>query len=427
MSEDRQSPHELVVVRRRGGGHDDGHHGGAWKIAFADFMTALMCFFLVMWLINSTDNKTLTQVATYFNPLRLNDRQPSQKGLNDPGPQDARSESGQAKKAEKDQHNTKTSKTPPKDKKETNSAESAAEERGSGSRAEAGSEELERELLRDPYGVIERIAAGETGSSGYKVGTEPREVQGLPSDSFDGRLQTKLPPDELQPKKASGPNQKGPAASAGEPLKSTADETSIASANGEATESGLAKRKAGETADPKEKGAAKEAVAAKEKAAESEEGGKGTSANDLRHRLSDVLADIKPGAKPTLEVVDLKKEILISLTDEFNFGMFAVGSARPTRELVTVMDRVAKVLAATGGPISIRGHTDGRQYRTADNDNWRLSMARAQMAFYMLVRGGLQENRVKQLGGFADRVLKSPAEPLASVNRRIEILVAKER
>ena len=86
MSEpaDRTSPNEIVIVRRRSGGHDDAHDGGAWKIAFADFMTALMCFFLVMWLINASDKKTITQIAAYFNPLRLNDRLATEKGLDDP-------------------------------------------------------------------------------------------------------------------------------------------------------------------------------------------------------------------------------------------------------------------------------------------------------------------------------------------------------
>ena len=60
--------HELLIIRRRGGGEEGGHHGGVWKIAYADFMTAMMAFFLVMWLINSSDKKTLTQIATYFNP-----------------------------------------------------------------------------------------------------------------------------------------------------------------------------------------------------------------------------------------------------------------------------------------------------------------------------------------------------------------------
>ena len=39
-----------IIIKRKKGGHG-GHHGGAWKVAFADFMTAMMAFFLVMWLV----------------------------------------------------------------------------------------------------------------------------------------------------------------------------------------------------------------------------------------------------------------------------------------------------------------------------------------------------------------------------------------
>ena len=75
---------EVVIIRRRSGEDEGKHHGGVWKIAYADFMTAMMAFFLVMWLINSTDKKTLTQVATYFNPMRLTDKKPNPKGLHEP-------------------------------------------------------------------------------------------------------------------------------------------------------------------------------------------------------------------------------------------------------------------------------------------------------------------------------------------------------
>ena len=64
------SSHPLVIVRRRRN-VEEPHHGGVWKIAYADFMTAMMAFFLVMWLINAADKKTIVQVAAYFNPMRL--------------------------------------------------------------------------------------------------------------------------------------------------------------------------------------------------------------------------------------------------------------------------------------------------------------------------------------------------------------------
>ena len=77
--------HEIIIVRHGHGDHDDGHHGGVWKIAFADFMTAMMCFFLVMWPINASNEQTKAAVASYFNPVKLIDRNSSRKGLDDIG------------------------------------------------------------------------------------------------------------------------------------------------------------------------------------------------------------------------------------------------------------------------------------------------------------------------------------------------------
>ena len=78
-----EKPHELILVRRRGGDHDHSHGGSVWKIAYADFMTAMMAFFLVMWLINASDKETLTAVASYFDPIRLTDKIANPRGLHD--------------------------------------------------------------------------------------------------------------------------------------------------------------------------------------------------------------------------------------------------------------------------------------------------------------------------------------------------------
>ncbi len=83
MSIDPETKREIIIVRR--GGHDDhdSHHGGVWKIAYADFMTAMMAFFLVMWLINAANEETKAAVASYFNPVKLIDRHSSSKGVQD--------------------------------------------------------------------------------------------------------------------------------------------------------------------------------------------------------------------------------------------------------------------------------------------------------------------------------------------------------
>ncbi len=54
-----------IIIKKRHGGHHAGHHGGAWKVAYADFVTAMMAFFLVMWLVNQTE-EVKQAVGGYF-------------------------------------------------------------------------------------------------------------------------------------------------------------------------------------------------------------------------------------------------------------------------------------------------------------------------------------------------------------------------
>lgn len=54
----------IIVIKKKGG--HGGHHGGAWKVAYADFVTAMMAFFMVMWLVNSAEVQTKQSIASYF-------------------------------------------------------------------------------------------------------------------------------------------------------------------------------------------------------------------------------------------------------------------------------------------------------------------------------------------------------------------------
>jgi chemotaxis protein MotB len=68
MSDDSQRP--IIVKRIKKSAH--GHHGGAWKIAYADFVTAMMAFFLLMWLLGSTSKGDLEGIAEYFKtPMKV--------------------------------------------------------------------------------------------------------------------------------------------------------------------------------------------------------------------------------------------------------------------------------------------------------------------------------------------------------------------
>lgn len=71
--ENQQRPLVIRRVKKVTGG---GHHGGAWKVAYADFVTAMMAFFMLLWLISSPDEEMKQGLADYFSP-------------SDPGPQQA--------------------------------------------------------------------------------------------------------------------------------------------------------------------------------------------------------------------------------------------------------------------------------------------------------------------------------------------------
>src|ERR1700761_8323906 len=60
----------VIIKRIKKGGHG-GHHGGAWKVAYADFVTAMMAFFLLMWLINTTTPEQKRGIADYFAPQSI--------------------------------------------------------------------------------------------------------------------------------------------------------------------------------------------------------------------------------------------------------------------------------------------------------------------------------------------------------------------
>ena len=61
------SKQTVIIKRVEGHGHDD-HHGGGWKVAYADFMTAMMAFFLLLWILAASDEEKLRGLADYFTP-----------------------------------------------------------------------------------------------------------------------------------------------------------------------------------------------------------------------------------------------------------------------------------------------------------------------------------------------------------------------
>ena len=66
-----QRPIIIKKIKKGGGG---GHHGGAWKVAYADFVTAMMAFFLLLWILGATTEKQRKGIADYFTPTLVKTR-----------------------------------------------------------------------------------------------------------------------------------------------------------------------------------------------------------------------------------------------------------------------------------------------------------------------------------------------------------------
>lgn len=79
MSEAEDELQPIIVKKIKKGG---GHHGGAWKVAYADFVTAMMAFFLLLWLLNVTTSEQKSGIADYFSPNeRISDGRSGAGGL----------------------------------------------------------------------------------------------------------------------------------------------------------------------------------------------------------------------------------------------------------------------------------------------------------------------------------------------------------
>lgn len=351
--EDKVAP-EVVIIRRGGGEDTAGGKGGAWKIAYADFVTAMMAFFLVMWLINASNEETRAQVASYFNPIKLTDTTTGARSLKDM-----------------------------KDNRNTKNTEKKGESEGTPPSKKDVLEEAE--MLANPPKSLDHIAKTVSEATFRNSGLESH-VEILPS----------LKPDKSNP-------------GVGDPF------------DPHSWEKAKKMTPPAENAKQEEKNTPPNSESKSEAKAELTKTGK--TASDVKKDIAAQLGKTNAGLNKAVDVKQSGSGILISLTESESFEMFRTGSAEPEPQLLKLVQAIAKALQSRQGNIIIRGHTDARPYRNKYYDNWQLSTARAHLARYMLIRGGLEEKRIWRVEGVADREPRNSEDPQAAENRRIEILV----
>ncbi|NIX75002.1 MotB family protein [Microvirga terricola] len=385
---------EIIIVRRYEA-EEEQHKGGVWKIAHADFMTAMMAFFLVMWLISAMGKETKASVANYFNPIHLAESTPDRKGL-------------------KESNNTPSQSEPETEKKPL-STKVIDEAPGGPSPRVQRPRFKEGALFQDPYAILAKLAA----EAEQEHQPEAEGVELTPGTAgepgMNGGEVYRDPFDPLYWQMASMPKPKSNAPGDPQTVSPVPKERKLdvlaspqqATAETRVKDSGNAGVTAAQPAE-KETRAEKQAVNSQE--------------SQIQAEIAKVTQS-SGKAGPHIEVSRTGEGILISVTDEIDFSMFAIGSAEPQPKVVQAMERIAKIISSRPGKIVIRGHTDGRPFKSDTYDNWRLSTARAHMASYMLVRGGVSEARIERVEGHADRSLKNASDPKDAVNRRIEILL----
>jgi chemotaxis protein MotB len=292
-----------------------GHHGGAWKVAYADFVTAMMAFFLLLWLLNAVTEEQKKGIAAYFRPtLAVQNTSATFTIL-----------TGQAQ---------------------------PMDDMSGGSSQDSESEEDEQAMQQAP-------ATGE--------GDRPQSLDGENPDIGFGN--------EPQPGKGDKP---------------------VDLAEAEAT------------------------VAANE-----------------QKQLEQIKEDIKNAFQDDPELKELEKNlkidqtedgIRIQLLDQEKISMFPSGSAAMNPRSKELLEKVAEVVKSLPNKIEISGHTDAKPYAGGhDYTNWELSADRANASRRVLVGAGISPERLIMIKGRADTDPFVKTDPFDPQNRRISIVLLRDR
>ncbi|MCW2246998.1 chemotaxis protein MotB [Azospirillum fermentarium] len=330
----------IIIKRRRKGGHD-GHHGGAWKVAYADFVTAMWAFFILLWLLNTINSEQRKGIAEYFAPVAVSQETSGAGGLL--GGRSITAPGAQSTPSSPITPDTPSTTQPP--------AMPEGEEDGTGLDGQRAEES------RFAYrGRVEHAA---------EAAAVPPQRPGESLEDFAARVQeaAKTPP--------------------------AADAAADAEAQAEA--------------------AAFQNAAA-----------------EIRQSLQAV-PDLEPLARNLL--IDQTAEGLrIQIVDGDRVAMFPSGSAQMYPQTRQVMLLLARVLAKVPNRMVITGHTDASAFAAdAGRDNWSLSFERANALKRVLVAAGVGEGRVQDIAGRADRDLLVPDQPNSPRNRRVSIVLLRER
>ncbi len=359
-----------------------GHHGGAWKVAYADFVTAMMAFFLLMWLLNVTSVEQKQGIASYFSPLSL-PNPPSSKDINF-------------------------------DKEETEIFQEFDEKDLETDNQEArGPEEAIPDRIVSLEGRKQTVA-GQVGKLPEKKSSNNLTELGLYRQKTAEKI--KVTDDAGVLKKEPLPTNTGKYMDSG-----VLDEKSLEKKELKPKHKKIDKK---DRENPQEKD-----MAEKEKQRVSQIQGYAEEKkkfDEIAKSLKQAIQDIPELKKLSQNlVVDMAEEGLrIQILDKTDKPMFNSGSAVLTDETKKIINLIGKSISNLKNKISISGHTDSIPYRgNAIYSNWELSSDRAHASRKALAGSSIDPQRIVSVVGKEDKEPLFPDKPNAPENRRISITV----
>ena len=356
----------IVLRKIEEGGH--AHHGGAWKVAYADFVTAMMAFFLLMWLLNATTEEQRQGIADYFAPANVFGRSQSGSGAPFGGS------------------------TPHQTAQMSQDAGAITVQRGP-------LPVLPDVEIEDNSTTPARETFFREAPEGEDEDNEPRTVRTARADAPPGDQDPRARLAEHAPQgESDGPGQGSDA----RPVP--------------AVEGGP-----GQGADPR----ALSDAEIRAEHARRERAAFERAAQDIRRAVAADPALAELGQQ--LLIDQTPDGLRIQLLDAERQPMFALGGAAPNERARQLIARVAQVAQRLPNPITITGHTDATPFRGGgDRSNWDLSADRANATRRLLTEAGLPDARIRSVAGYAERQPLLPEAPSAAANRRVAITFLRE-
>ena len=359
-----------IIIKKIVGGHG-GAHGGAWKIALADMMTAMMAFFLLMWLLGATNTDSRKSIADYFKQTPLL-KMGSNAGSN--GVLGGRSMISPEGLPDSVAQTSIANVMPP-------TQASGGEDRDEG-----------------PEGQLS--ANGEFQQGEGRSGQGQGPADGGPTDEKKFGSQSKT---------------------------ETVQEGASNTGEGDSADQ-AAKDPPPKPADqPTESPPTTEADAAAMTEAEKKKVAADVDKKNLEALEAKVMDAIKqdPNLSKLAEQVQfvrVKDGLRIEVIEKADFSMFAVGTTRVLPRASGLVGEVAKAISDLPNKVVIRGHTDSRGY-ALDNEmnNWLLSAERAESTRQVLEAQGVAPEKIVRVEGVADTDPFNKDDLMDVRNRRISI------